>query len=133
MTKNKGVSNEFIFTGFSENLVDLLAISDVFISCSLWEGLPQAVIEAMAMNKPVIATKVGGLPELIQDGKNGILIPPSDPSAIVDSIISIRENKNLAQNLGTEGRKVVEEYFSIKIMVDKLQELYLKTMESKHG
>ena len=133
MTKNKGVSNEFIFTGFSENLVDLLAISNVFISCSLWEGLPQTVIEAMAMNKPVIATKVGGLPELIQDGKSGILIPPSDPSAIVDSIISIRENKKIAQNLSTEGRKVVEEYFSVKVMVNKLQELYLKTLESKHG
>ena len=73
------------------------------------------------MNKPVIATKVGGLPELIQDGKNGILIPPSDPNSIVDAIVSIRKNKEISQKMGVAGRKVVEEYFSIKVMVKKLQ------------
>ena len=133
LAREEGVFNQYTFTGYTEKLVELLYISDLFISCSLWEGLPQVVIEAMSMRKPVIATKVGGLPELIQDKKNGILIPPKDIPSIINAVIEIRENEELQEKISFMGRKTIESRYDIKVMVNELQKLYINTMENKYG
>jgi glycosyltransferase involved in cell wall biosynthesis len=86
--------------------------------------MPNSVLEAMASGLPVIATNVGGTPEVVIDNKTGFLIPPKDPGAIAEKIMYIIEHPNFAQQIGQNARAYVEEKFSVKSMVKKTDELF---------
>jgi glycosyltransferase involved in cell wall biosynthesis len=92
--KNRGLEEYFILTGFISDIKPILGISELFILPSLWEGLPTSILEAMAMKVPVIATNVGGIPELIGNGA-GIIIPPNDSAEIVNAVIQLIEHNEL--------------------------------------
>lgn len=98
--------------------------ADVFILPSLSEGLPLSIIEAMAMKKPVIGSMVGGIPELIEDDKNGFLIPPNDPESLADTLLKLYENSSLRESMGSAGREKVEREFDIRKIAPKLERLY---------
>jgi len=102
----------------------VLAVMDIFVMSSLAEGLGLSIMEAQAMGLPVIATFVGGIPELIEDNKTGILIPPQDSEILANAITSLLENKLRARQLGENARKSVREKFSISKMVDETEKLY---------
>jgi len=103
---------------------DWLNASDIFVFPSHSEGLPNVVIEAMACGKPVIATKVGGIPEAVQDGKSGILIEKGDIKALSNAINYLIRNKQIRISMGNKGRKIVEEKFTWNKSSKILRKIY---------
>lgn len=124
-----GLQNIVNFLGFRNDIPEVLNLFDIYICSSSSEGLSLSILEAMAMEKPVIATEVGGNPELIVHGKNGYLVPPRDPEKLAEKILVLLKNKNLREQMGKMGRKIVEEKFSIKAMIDNYQNLYKKLLK----
>ena len=123
--KKLGLTENVIMTGYREDIPGILAISDISVLVSdSAEGVPQIIVQSLAMKKPVIGTNVGGIPELIIDGKTGILIEPNNPDILAEKILILLRDKDFAKRLGEEGRKLVEERFSSAIMVDKLERIY---------
>ena len=127
--KDLGLAGNVIMTGYREDVPQILALSDmsVLVSGSA-EGVPQIVVQSLAMRKPVVGTNVGGIPELILDGKTGILIEPNNPKVLAEKILLLLKDKDYAKQLGEAGRKLVEEKFSCKNMLKQLEELYQKLL-----
>jgi|GEM_PF-431880 glycosyltransferase involved in cell wall biosynthesis len=125
--KKEGVQNSVIFTGTIDNPEVALAICDIYTHISLGEGLPMALLEAMSMGKPIIATKAGGIPEAIEDEKNGILVEP-DVDRIVEKIEYLLDNRKFAVKLGWNARKTIEEKFSWKGSANRFLDIYKKIL-----
>ena len=121
-----GLRNNLLFLGESNNIQAILRNLDVYVLPSISEGLSISTIEAMASGCPVIATNVGGVPEIVKNNSNGILIDPANPIQIATSIFRLLENKELARSLATEGVRFAKQKFDLAIMIYKTQELYKK-------
>jgi glycosyltransferase involved in cell wall biosynthesis len=122
--KLRGLENHVHILGFREDVAALLALIDVFVLPSLSEGLSIALLEAMAAGKPVIATDVGGNPELVVDGANGFTIPPRDSEALAAKLCLLLGKKDLIQKLGENGRRRVQQCFSLQAMASNYEILY---------
>lgn len=131
MAKKNNVHENVIFTGERRDIPAMLSCFDIFIMPSIKEGLPNALLEAMASGKPVVATDIGGIPEVIKNGTNGLLVPPHDPGSLAEAIRSLIENKSLAKKTGQAARKFIEEHHSIKSTARKWQSLYLSILQEK--
>jgi glycosyltransferase involved in cell wall biosynthesis len=107
-----GVADRIAFVGFQADTRAFLARGDVFVLPSLLEGLPLAVLEALAAARPVVATAVGGTPEVVRDRETGLLVPPADSRALADAIRELLGNPALADQLGRQGRDLVRREFS---------------------
>ena len=112
------------FMGFRDDIPGVLSISDFYICSSLSEGLSLSILEAIAASKPVIATRVGGNPEIIQDGRNGYLVPPADSESLADKIKCLIGNANLRKEMGLESARTAREKFSLRQMILNYQNLY---------
>jgi glycosyltransferase involved in cell wall biosynthesis len=112
------------FLGFRTDVSELLAASDFFALPSLTEGLPLSVLEAMAHRLPVIATPVGGMPELVTDGVHGRLVPVNDAEALAYAMAGLATDAALRHTLGEAAYATVEEHFSFEAMADKYERLY---------
>ena len=97
---------------------------DIKVIPSLSEGFPMVTLEAMAMERPIVATSIDGITEQITDGVEGILVPPMDPNAIAAAINRIIENKELARSLGSAARKRVEREFTVETMINETEKVY---------
>jgi glycosyltransferase involved in cell wall biosynthesis len=106
--------------GDRTDMPDLLAAADVFVLPSLWEGMPYALIEAMAAGKPVICANVGGMEEAVTDGENGLLVRAGDSVALASAIARLVEDPGLRKRLGEAAQRTVSEHFRAE---DKLQQL----------
>ncbi len=115
-----------IFTGYSRNVGEYLSLMDVFVLCSLKEGFPNVLLQAMAMSLPVISANVGGCPEIIDHMKNGILYPSNDLGKFIEAIASLTTNTDLAGRLGSNAKRTVEEKFSLNRMIKKYATFYDK-------
>jgi L-malate glycosyltransferase len=124
-----GLEGRVLFTGFRRDVAEILSEVRVSVLPSLSEGLPNAVLESMAAGVPVVATRVGGIPEVIEDGENGLLVPPSDPAALARAILTVLENDDLARSLGGAGRRCVEQRFSLEMMMRRTEGLYVSMLE----
>ena len=123
-----------IFTGFRMDLPEIYPIMDIFVLPSLTEGLPMVLLEAMASKKPVIATKVGAIPNVISDGETGLLIDPANSNQLADAIIYLLKNKDKAREIGEKGYKKVKNEFSSKKMTKEYIKVYeevLKTQQTQ--
>ena len=105
---------------------------DIYLLLSGMEGLGQTIIEAMFMQKPIIATRVGGIPELIQDGKNGFLINSGDGEGLTNQILKLINDPKLANKIGKLGRKTAEENFTWKIIAEKFFTIVKKHVDLTH-
>jgi len=118
---------EFVrFLGFRSDVTDLLGAVDFFVLASRDEGLPLSVLEAMAQKLPVIATPVGGNPELVSEGEHGLLVPVNDEGALAEAIRRLADDAALRRRLGEAGRRRVEEEFSFEGMTQKYEDLYYR-------
>jgi glycosyltransferase involved in cell wall biosynthesis len=124
MAKAQGVAENFLFLGFRKDVKDLMRVFDVFCLPSLYEGLPNVVLEAMATAKPVVATAVDGTPELIVDEETGYLVPPADPRALAEKISLLVANEELARRFGNNGLRRVQAEYSLEKQVEGFQNLY---------
>lgn len=120
----RGVSDRIIFAGMQHDIPRLLSALDLFLLPSHREGISTAILEALAMRLPVIATSVGGLPEIIEDGITGILIKPQQPQEIVQAVIKLAKLPLLRLRLGQAGRLLIEQRFSLEPSIRSLEELY---------
>ena len=122
--KEMGISQNLYFLGGREDVADLISIFDVAVLASLSEGFSNVILEYMASSKPVVATEVGGNPELVVHDETGLLVPPADAHALADAILSILEDKETALRFGIAGRKRVEDKFELGKMIREYEDLF---------
>jgi len=108
-----------LFTGFRRDVTPLLAASDLFVLPSLLEGMPHSLLEAMAAGLPVVATSVCGIPEVVEHGRNGLLVPPRDAVALASAICRILGEPELADRLAKEARATIEQKFAVRDSLDE--------------
>jgi len=123
-----GIASHIKFLGFRNDVKELLKIMDVFVLCSLSEGLPLSLIEAMASKVPVVCTNVGGIPEVIEDGINGFLVPVANSIILAEKIIYLLKDKTLSNNFTFYGYHKIKQRFSLQFMLDKYAEIYSDLM-----
>lgn len=121
-----GISERVVFTGFRPDISRLIGAMDIYVLPSLWEGLPLALIEALMVEKAVIATSVGGNPELIENDVSGFLVPPGESEPLAAKLNQLLGSDDLRQSTARRGAEFVHEYFSLQRMVDSYQSLYLR-------
>ena len=134
--REMGLNKRVLFLGYRQDVPDLLACCDVFVLPSLFEGLPLSILEAMAANKPVVASAIGGNDEVIVHGETGLLVPPADPTALAAAIQTVLSNSNLAQRMAAAGKARVHEQFSAEAMIRRVTDIYeeiLSTHKVPHG
>jgi glycosyltransferase involved in cell wall biosynthesis len=118
------LSDRITFLGLRTDVPILLHLADLVVIPSRWEGLPMVLLEAMAACRPVIATEVGGIPEVIENGVNGLLVPPDNPYSIAEKILLLLNSSEISENIGNNGLKRVRERYTTEIAVKKLLDVY---------
>lgn len=119
-----GVADRVVLAGYRDDVPALLAGCDVFCLPSSMEGLPLVVLEAMAQARPVVASAVGGTPELVVDGETGVLVPPGDVDALVTALAGLLADPDRARRLGEAGRRRVAEHFRADELAERVIGLY---------
>lgn len=118
--------NEIVrFVGFQSNVADWLAVADIGVLPSFYEGLPLTAVETLAAGLPLVATAVDGTPEVVLDGKTGLLVPPGDPAAMAGAIRQLARQSELRQKLAKAGREWVLQRFTIERQIEQTSSLYL--------
>ena len=132
LAEKLNIENSVSFVGYfpDEKLPDLYAASDIFVLPALYENFPFAILEAQSTGLPVISTKVGGIPELITDNKNGLLVDPVNSEQLTEKIMTLLQNPEFAEELGKRGRRLVEEKFSWRLMTNEVVDLYSKSLKA---
>jgi glycosyltransferase involved in cell wall biosynthesis len=126
-----GLTGRVHWAGYRSDVPKLLPALDIFVQPSLHEGLPNAVLEAMAAGLPVVATKVGGTPEAVLDGVTGVLVPARDPVALAEAITALHHDPDQRHRLGQAGVERVEQNFSVEHMARQTQALYDRMLTMK--
>lgn len=121
---NLGINGQVVFTGFVDDVYSLMADLDLLVISSLWEGFGLTAVEAMALGVPVVATEVGGLPEVVLHGETGLLVPPANPAALARSIVWMLDHPGEASSMAEKGGKIVREKFTSTVMARRTEELY---------
>lgn len=131
LIKYHGLQNHFILTGFRQDILDIYAAIDLLVLPSHYEPFGRVLIEAMAAGKPVIGTRVGGIPEIIDDGVTGLLVPPHSPEELAQAIIKILQDPEMARRMGEAGRKRAQELFSVERYVAEIEKIYEELLTEK--
>jgi len=128
-----GLRDKVRLLGVRSDIPDILNAADAFVLSSDWEGNPLSVMEAMAAGKPVICTDVGGVPELIDDGECGLLVPPRDPKALAKAMNHLLENSSAGLSMGrASARRAVEQRFDLSAMTEAYEDLYRTILGRTH-
>ena len=126
-----GLRESVLFTGFQMDVSEVLSTFDVAVLPSFFEGMGRVLLEAMAMEKPVVASRVGGIPDLVKHNVNGLLINPGDVTELANALEKILSNNRLARSMGQEGRKKIQEQFSSEVMVRSIHRVYQDLLTRK--
>lgn len=124
-----GLSSSVIFAGHRRDIPRLLCALDVFVLSSVSEGFGRAAAEAMACGRPVVATAVGGLREVVEDGVTGLLVPPRDPAALADAVIALLQDRRKAAGLAAAARPRAEALFGLRKHAEAAQALYAEVLD----
>jgi glycosyltransferase involved in cell wall biosynthesis len=122
--KNLGLQNKITLTGFREDALEILATMDIFVLSSLKEGLPFSLLEAGALGKPIVATRVGGVPEIIDHNQNGLLVPPAEAKTLAEAIITLLQNKKMVETFGQKIKEKVFRDFDLARTLERTAEVY---------
>jgi glycosyltransferase involved in cell wall biosynthesis len=128
-----GLDGRLVFFGESQDAHSVMSLFDVFVLPSLWEGLPFVLVEAAWLGKPIVATAVDGVPEVIDDGKTGVLIPPGNAAALADAVISLLSDKRRAAEMAAAAKALIPPRFPLRRTVEQHQNLYLRLYRQKTG
>jgi glycosyltransferase involved in cell wall biosynthesis len=124
LTKQYGINDKFHFIGFRSDAIHILRLLDIFVLCSIDEGLPIVLLEAMSVGVPVITTNVGEIPFVVQEDYNGLLINKNDTKSLAENIEKLLFDKNLSEKLVSNAKKTVSSQFSISNMCNKYMAIY---------
>ncbi len=127
------LSDYFVLLGFRRDVKQLLGLFDLFILPSVSEGLPNAVLEAMACSNPVVATAVNGVVEVIEEGSTGYLLPPRNSARMAEAVIKMLASPQNMKEMGRKGRERVTNHFSVEQQINKFEELYYSLYAEKLG
>lgn len=130
-TRDLGVSENVVFLGHREDTDELLQALDIFVLPSLSEGIPMALLEAMAASRAVVASRVGGIPEIVEDGFEGFLVEPMDVNSLAEKCRRLIESPDVARKMGEQARKRVERDFSATAMADRVALVYKELLMSR--
>jgi len=128
-----GLNSNIVFTGFRTDIPDLISIFDVAVLSSIFEGFGIVILEYMALGKPVVATRIGGIPEIITDKENGLLVSPQRPDEMARAVISLLNDEDKARQIGLAARTMVESRFSAGKMVEEYHKLYLSLAQQNES
>jgi len=126
--EKKGIRESVTLLGWRSDIPEIFADCDIFALSSDWEGLGIVLLEAMAAGRPIIATRVGGVPEIVEDGATGILVAPGDSHAFAEAILKLSRDEKLREEMGRKGREKAEREFNMKIVALKYERLYEKLL-----
>jgi glycosyltransferase involved in cell wall biosynthesis len=124
LTRQLNIEDKVRFLGYRKDIPELLSAADIYVHTSVVEGFGIAIIEAMAIGLPVVATNVGGIPEIITNGENGILVPPENPQALAKAIVDLIEHPEKRKILVEKGKQHVKANFTYQIMVKEYMQVY---------
>ncbi len=133
LSRDLGLGDRVHFLGFRGDVADLMAAADVLLLTSKSEGVPQVVTQALGLGMPVVATRVGGVPELITHEQSGWLVPPEDPAATAAALERLAREPELARRLGQAGRAHVWARYSLPAMLDQMERLCRTLLTNKSG
>jgi glycosyltransferase involved in cell wall biosynthesis len=125
------LQNKIHLLGFRKDIPDLMRTIDVLLTPSLWEGFGIVLIEAMASGKPVVASMISSIPEIIEDGVSGILIPPENSNSIYDALSRLLSNPGMCRQLGKNGLKIFNEKFTSYKMIKSYEEVFDRLLRSR--
>ncbi len=131
VAKDYGVGEEVIFLGWRNDIQELYALMDVFVLPSHREGFPRALMEASAMGIPLVATGIRGNKEVVEDGRNGYLVPLHDVEALATAICKLLGDAEKARRMGEEGRRIARERFDERLVFDKVRDEYACLLQEK--
>ena len=133
LSRDLGIAERTVFAGVRKDVPEVLSLMDVVALSSypVVETFPVSLLEAMAMKKPVVSTNVSGVPEMIEEGINGRLVPVGDHEKLGMAISGLLKDKKLAREMGEKGRRLVEEKFTIQQTVKNYEDLYTRLLESE--
>jgi glycosyltransferase involved in cell wall biosynthesis len=126
--RHLNISSRIIFAGFQRDIDSWLPTIDIFVLPSLTEGTPMSLLEAMAHGIPVVATAVGGVPQVVDSGKNGILVSPGKPEQIKDAIFLLYKNEVLRNDISQAAKETIKLKYNVKDWVSKIEAEYLKIL-----
>jgi len=129
LTSQLGLGSRIIFTGYRDDVVNIVASSDLFVLPSLWEGMPYALLEAMLASRPVVTTSVSS--EVVSDNDTGFVVPPSDSAALARAITKILSDPELGARMGKSGRERLKSQFSAERMARETLEVYNGVLRKK--
>jgi glycosyltransferase involved in cell wall biosynthesis len=129
--EKNGLSDSILFTGFQMDVSEILSTFDVAVLPSFFEGMGRVLLEAMAMEKPVVASLVGGIPDLVKHRLNGLLVKPGDVPELTNALEQILSDSVLSRKMGKEGRKRIQEQFSADTMVQSIEKVYQEILIRK--
>lgn len=124
LSEKLSLSHWVVFAGVRRDVAELLPLMDIFVLPSLSEGFGIAIVEAMAAGRPVVATTVGGIPEIVRHGETGLLVPPGDPGSLAWAVRQLLDHPDRAATMGALGRQRARETFSIASVVKRHEDLY---------
>jgi glycosyltransferase involved in cell wall biosynthesis len=126
-----GMQANFIFLGRRSDIPDVLASSDIGVLPSMAEGLPNAVLEYMAAGLPTVVSRVGGNPELVQDGVTGLLVPPQDPEALAAALLRLLRDPELSRQIAMNGRQLATRDFGFERLIREVDALYTELLNRR--
>ena len=127
------VADRVRFLGHRDDVPAVLAGADIFVLPSRSEAFPNAIVEAMMSGLPVVASSVGGIPELVDEGRTGRLVPPGDPVQLAAAVIDVLDHPDDATHMGQTARRRIEEQYSFDRMVHQFEALYLRELAARSG
>ena len=133
MVRAEGLQDRVHFAFNRTDVSDLLALADVFVMPSLWEGLPMAVLEAMVAGKAIIASRIAGIPEAIVDGRDGLLVPPGQVTPLADALRQLIVDAERRASLGAMAARRANEDFTIGVMTSRYEQLYASAYSRRLG
>lgn len=133
LVKELDLQDKVIFTGFRQDIQDIISALDLLVLPSLREAFGRVLIEALALNTPVVASDTGGIPEIIEDGETGLLVPPKRPDHLADAIVRMLKDEKFAKELASKGARSVKERFSADVITRQEEQLYLEAIHCKKG
>jgi glycosyltransferase involved in cell wall biosynthesis len=129
-SKTMGISDYVLFLGHRDDIPDVLSMLDIVVLPSYAnEGVPQSILQAMTMGKPVVASSAGSIPEIVHDKETGILVEPKNANALAEGIVFMLDDYDFAGMVAANARKLIEAKYSLKHLVDRIEEVYNDLMQ----